>query len=42
MAATAKMFADDTKLYSIISKVADYENLQDNLNQLEIWLQIGY
>ena len=33
------MFADDTNLYSQISKVADCENLQDDLNKLEIWLK---
>ena len=33
--ATAKIFADDTKLHSKISK--DCENLQCDVNKLEIW-----
>ena len=37
MKETDKMFADDTKLNSQISKVADCENRQDDLNTLEIW-----
>ena len=35
--ATAKMFADDTKLYSTISTLADCETLQDDLNKLVVW-----
>jgi len=43
MKATAKMFADDAKLHSKISKVADWENLQCDLNKLEIWTnKTGY
>ena len=35
--ATAKMFADDAKLYSNISILADCEALQNNLNKLAVW-----
>ena len=35
--ATAKRFADDTKLYSNISTLADCEVLQDDLNKLAVW-----
>ena len=35
--ATAKMFAEDTKLYSNISTLADCEALQDDLNKLAVW-----
>ena len=35
--ATAKMFADDTKLYSNISTLADCEALQHDLNKLAVW-----
>ena len=34
--ATAKMFADDTKLYSNISTLADCEALQNDLNKLAV------
>ena len=37
--ATAKMFADDTKLYSNISTLSDCEALQDDLNKLAVLLK---
>ena len=36
---TAKMFADDTKLYSNISTLADCEALQDDLNKLAVLIK---
>ena len=38
---TAKIFADDTKLFSEINDVLDCERLQDNLNSLSLaaWSQ---
>ena len=35
--AKAKMFADDTKLCSNISTLADSETLQDDLNKVAVW-----
>ena len=35
--ATAKMFADNTELYSNISTLADCEVLQDDLSKLAVW-----
>ena len=35
--ATAKMFADDTKLYLNVSTLADCEALQNDLNKLAVW-----
>ena len=34
---TAKMFADDTKLYARIQDLQDCENLQRDLNHLSVW-----
>ena len=34
--ATAKLFADDTKLYTNISTLADCEALQDDLKKLAV------
>ena len=38
--AMAKMFGDNTKLYSNISTLADCEALQDDLNKLAVWAKI--
>ena len=40
VATTAKMFADDTKLYHEISNIADCDTLQRDLNSLAAWSKI--
>ena len=35
--ATAKMFADDTKVYNKIKSLSDCEALQEDLNRLSNW-----
>lgn len=37
---TAKLFADDTKLYRQIISVSDCDNLQDDLNTLSAWSKL--
>ena len=32
-----KLFADDTKIYSIVNNTTDKENLQTDLNTLTYW-----
>ena len=37
VSSTAKMFADDTKLYHEIDNIGDCETLQQDLNSLSVW-----
>ena len=40
MSSTAKMFANDTKVYRRINRREDCQNLQDDLNLLSNWSRI--
>ena len=37
---TAKMFADDTKVYNEINSIADCDTLQNDLNSLAVWSKL--
>ena len=37
---TAKLFADDTKLYRQIINIMDCDILQDDLNDISVWSKI--